>query len=212
MKNKVKTFLARNNIFSTVDLIRRLPQTSRWIKGGCRGVAPPPIKRMVIKSYLKDYQLKRFVETGTHLGDTLADVACNKNIQTISIELADNYYQNAKQRFSNYSNVTLFHGDSGQLMPQVVKSLDMSALFWLDGHYSGGETAKGEAETPISAELQAILKSSTNTHVILIDDIRCFNGSHDYPHLHEIMAAIQADGRYNVEVSADILRMTPKQF
>jgi len=66
-------------------------------------------------------------------------------------------------------------------------------------------------ETPVSAELQAILASPIAGHVILIDDVRCFDGSHDYPHLDELMTVIRSDIRYHAEVSADILRLTPKR-
>ena len=167
---------------------------------------------MVNKSYLKAYHLKCFVETGTHLGDTLADVAYDKSLQAVSIELADNYYHAAQRRFANYANVQILHGDSGKLMPQVVAKLQEPTLFWLDGHYSGGVTAKGDLETPVSGELEAIFASPVRGHVILIDDVRCFDGSLDYPYLDDFLAVIRAEGRYHLEVSTDILRMTPKQF
>lgn len=104
--------------------------------------------------------------------------------------------------------MTLLHGDSGKLLPEVVDKLKAPALFWLDGHYSCGLTAKGALETPIRAELQAIFSSAITGHVILIDDVRCFDGSHDYPHLDELLAFIREDGRYKAEVSTDILRLT----
>lgn len=57
---------------------------------------------MVLSGYMKAYHLKHFVETGTHQGDTLADIAHNASIEAISIELDDVYYNAAKQRFSKY--------------------------------------------------------------------------------------------------------------
>ena len=151
------------------------------------------------------------METGTHTGDTLAKVAADQTVQAISIELADHYYRDAQRRFAGYQNVTLLHGDSGRLLPEVVNKLQAPALFWLDGHYSRGLTAKGALETPIRAELQAIFSSTIAGHVILIDDVRCFDGSHDYPHLDELLAFIRDDGRYKAEVSTDILRLTCKR-
>jgi len=209
-KNSLKRSLSRIGFYPGLDLIRHLPEIAHWLGKGCSGIAPPPIKRKAIISYLHSHGLKVFVETGTHLGDTLADVAHDKSIQTISIERADDYYRAAKRRFAGYRNVELFHGDSGKLMPVIVAKLQEPALFWLDGHYSGGSTAKGGLETPVSAELQAILASPVKGHVILIDDVRCFDGSHDYPHLYQILAAIRSDGRYHIEITGDILRLTPK--
>jgi hypothetical protein len=210
MKIAFKNILSRLGLFPTVDTVRRLPEIVRWLNGGCRGIAPPPIKRRVIQSYLRHYQIHNFVETGTHLGDTLAEVAQIPALRAISIELADGYYAAAARRFANYPNVELHHGDSGQLMPEIVAALQAPALFWLDGHYSGGTTAKGAVETPVSDELRAILASPVAGHVILVDDVRHFDGSHDYPHLDAFLAVIRADGRYHAEVSADVLRLTPR--
>jgi hypothetical protein len=210
MKQPVKHLLYRFGIYTNLDAIRRLPEIVFWLSNGCTGIAPPPVKRKIIRSYLQHHGLKVFIETGTHLGDTLADIASDAAVQAISIELADNYYQAAAYRFAKYKNVELLHGDSGLLMAQVVGKLRSPALFWLDGHYSGGMTAKGDLETPVSAELQSILASPITGHVILIDDVRCFDGTRDYPHLDEFLAFIRADGRYRCEVSTDILRLTPR--
>ena len=216
MKRKIKQSLSRLGAYTGVDLvgslnlIRLFPEIYRWYKKGCSDVAPYPVKRKVVTSYLRSRGLKTFVETGTYTGETLAEVAVDRTVQATSIELADRYYRDAKRRFSSCQNVTLLHGDSGKLLPEVVDKLQAPALFWLDGHYSGDLTAKGDLETPISAELQAILSSSIAGHVILIDDVRCFDGSHDYPHLDELLAVIRRDGRYKVEVSTDILRLTWK--
>ena len=159
MKDAIKHSLAKCGLFSKLDLLRRMLQIANWVRHGSRSIAPPPIKRMVLGSYVKDYGLKHFVETGTHLGDTLADIAHDTSIHAVSIELDAAYYNAAVRRFAGWSNVTLLHGDSGVLMPDVVRGLMSPTLFWLDGHYSGGTTAKGEMETPVSAELQAIFRS-----------------------------------------------------
>lgn len=138
---------------------------------------------MVLSAYLRCFDLHQFIETGTHLGDTLAYIAHDKSVMCTSIELADSYYQAAMQRFASYANVTLLQGDSGTVLLEFVRTLHAPALFWLDGHYSGGITARGELDTPVSVELQAILDSPIKNHVILIDDARCFDGTTSYPHL-----------------------------
>ena len=186
MKRQIRYFLSRLAIHTGIDLlsplhlIRGFPEIYRWYKNAFSEFAPPLIKRRILMSYLRSRGLKTFVETGTFTGDTLAEVAADKTVQAISIELADHYYRDAKRRFAGYQNVTLLHGDSGKLLPEVVDKLQTPALFWLDGHYSRGLTAKGALETPIRAELQAIFSSAIAGHVILIDDVRCFDGSHDY--------------------------------
>jgi len=210
MKTIIKHKLSRLGLLPTLDLIRRLPEITRWIHAGCTGIAPPPVKRLVLAAYRKRYGLTRFIETGTHLGDTLAYIAQQNNVHATSIELNDAYYQAAKQRFVSYPNVTILQGDSGKLLPEQVRQLHAPALFWLDGHYSGDNTGKGELDTPVSAELEAIMDSPVKGHVVLIDDARCFDGTQDYPHLDLLLETVRQKNTYLIEVSTDIIRLTPK--
>jgi len=210
MKTTVKNNLSRYGILPTIDLIRRLPEIAHWLQAGCTGSAPPPVKRMALSAYRRRYKLTQFIETGTHLGDTLAYMAQQQNVQASSIELDDAYYLAAKQRFASYANVTLLHGDSGECLPELVQHLQSPALFWLDGHYSGEDTGKGALDTPVSAELESILKSPIKGHVILIDDARCFDSTHDYPHLDILLERVRRNNTHHIEVSADIIRLTPK--
>jgi len=83
-KNFLKHSLSRIGFYLSFDLIRQLPGIAHWLGKGCTGIAPP-IKRKAIMNYLCSHGLKVFVETGTHLGDTLADVAHDKTIKAISI-------------------------------------------------------------------------------------------------------------------------------
>jgi len=212
MKTIIKHNLSRLGLLSTLDLIRRFPEITRWIQGGCTGIAPPPVKRMVLSAYRKRYGLTQFIETGTHLGDTLAYIAKRKRVHATSIELDEAYYRAAVRRFVGYPNVTLLQGDSGKLLPELVHQLRTPALFWLDGHYSGGDTGKGELDTPVSIELEAILSSSVKGHVILIDDARCFDGTNGYPHLDNLLKSVRVNSAYQFDVSADIIRLTPKKL
>lgn len=163
---------------------------------------------MVVGSYLKKYSIEDFVETGTYLGDTLGYVA-NKGVQCTSIELSRELYESASKRFQSHNNVRLLQGDSAQRLPELLKEINNPVLFWLDGHYSSGITASAGSHTPVSAELHAILSHPVKKHIILIDDARCFNGTNDYPHLHDLLHIIHQDKNYSVEVSIDIIRLIP---
>lgn len=210
MKDRIKQFTSKLGLFPLIDRARKVPEKLDWIAAGYSGVAPQTVKRSIIRSYMRTHGLRTFVEAGTHHVDTLAEIAQDKKIRTISIELADDLFGAAKRRFRDYRNVERLHGDSGQLMPSVVAELDRPASFWLDGHYSGESTAKSTLETPVSAELSSIFESQVTGHVIPIDDLHCFNGSHDYPHLDELLHSIRMDGRYCVDISANIIRLTPQ--
>lgn len=210
VKSQIKQFLIRSGPwFYQLDLLRRIPAILNWLRSGCGGVAPHPIKMMVVASYLKQFSIDDFVETGTYLGDTLGYIA-RSGARCTSIELSQELHQAACKRFNGYKNVRLVQGDSGQRLPELLKEINKPVLFWLDGHYSSGITASAETHTPVSAELQAILSHSVKEHVILIDDARCFDGRNGYPHLDDLLRAIREEGSYSAEVSVDIIRLIPR--
>lgn len=184
----------------------------KWIRDG-KPVPPPPLaKRSMHLEYAERFGLKIFVETGTFKGDTVE--AMRPHFDRIySIELSDKFYQAAVKRFKGVSKVKLLEGDSGKRMPEVVAELDAPTLFWLDGHYSGGETAMGELAAPVWAELKAIFAGMKEPFVILIDDARCFTqvGGEAYPAVAEIEAWVMEQGRdLTLEVEMDCIRIAPK--
>jgi hypothetical protein len=213
LKSSLKNLMSGSKYYYLLDLIRHLTSIVHWISDGCRLNAPPPIKRQVIKSYISRYAIENFVETGTHLGDTLASIACDSRVNAISIELDEEFYNRAARRFLRWQNVTVIQGDSATELPKVISKLDGPTLFWLDGHYSGGDTGKGLKETPISNELACLLANYNGKDVILIDDIRCFDGTHDYPKLSSLMSELETFNKMlHMEISTDILRLTPKHI
>jgi len=78
-------------------------------------------------------------------------------------------------------------GDSEQLMTGLIADLDQPALFYLDGHYSGGQTGKGQHEIPVVKEVEAILRDAPNGSFVIIDDARSFGRLQDYPPLLDFL-------------------------
>jgi hypothetical protein len=106
--------------------------------------------------------------------------------------------------------VTVYHGDSSRLLPKVLSQINTSCMFWLDGHYSGGITAKGQTETPILAELRAIADHHVRPHAILIDDARVFGTDDAYPTLEEVIHLLRIiDPYFQIVVSSDIIWAAP---
>jgi len=100
-----------------------------------------------------------------------------------------------------YKNISIIKGDSSTVLEGVCKDIprDAKVIFWLDGHYSGGHTGKGEKECPIYEELANIFKTRADQDVILIDDARCFIGVGDYPTVNELSMFIRQE-RQNAEI------------
>jgi hypothetical protein len=85
-------------------------------------------------------------------------------------------------------------------------------LFWLDGHYSRGATAKGMSDTPVAKEIETILRHKIRDHVILIDDARCFDGTHDYPALNDLQEFVTLSRPdYAFTVASDVIRIHPQE-
>lgn len=188
--------------------LRANMQIIRWAFAGAPNPPVPAVKRRLIHALLEKHGLDIFVETGTFKGDTLASVAATGR-RAISVELSAEYFDRANARFAGMGNVELHHGDSGVVLPRIVATLTEPALFWLDGHYSAGLTALGDLASPISAEMQAILNSPVEGHVILIDDAMDFTGEGGYPELGRFLTSIAETGRFRTELRANIIIAEP---
>jgi len=175
--------------------------------------APPPhiIKENTIKEYARNFNTRVLIETGTYRGDMV--YALKKYFdRVISFELDPALHAEAKERFASDQNISIVLGDSGQILRDYLLSVTEPCLFWLDGHYSGGVTAKASLNTPIKNELEQILEHRVSGHVILVDDARCFNGENDYPTLQELQSFILERSRdQHFSVSDDIIRIHQKR-
>jgi hypothetical protein len=180
----------------------------QWRLRGRHIPAPPIVKQRIVKALLRRSGASTVVETGTFRGDmveALAPVAA----RIISIELDDALHAAAQRRFAGQPQVELLHGDSGGLLPRILSQLDRPALFWLDGHYTGAGSARTEVDSPIIAEIEALLEHPVRGHVVLIDDAREFSGTRGYPTIDQLRAMILARQPLSQFVVADdIVRWT----
>lgn len=182
-----------------------------WTRGLLISLCPSKkVKRRVVKDFAAKYSLPTLIETGTYFGDMVSAVK-NRFKRIYSIELDPVLYQRAKKRFAKFKHITLLQGDSAKVLPKVLADINSPCLFWLDAHYSGGITAKGNKETPIMNELNTILNHPVLDHVILIDDADCFTGKGDYPTLEELRRfALSKNPNLNFAVMLNIIQLYPK--
>lgn len=130
---------------------------------------------------LSDENFLYFIETGTYCGCTLWEM---KDLfkTCISIELSNLYYNYSKEKFKNYNNVIIYEGDSGVLLNDIFDShqIKENAIIFLDGHFSGEMTAKGEEDTPLIKEITHIINKNIKNSIIIIDDYNlypiCYSG------------------------------------
>lgn len=183
-----------------------------WEEAG-RQVPPPHIiKQQAIQYYQKRSGYHILVETGTYKGDMM--LAQKDHFKKLySIELSEVLYAKAKKRFHRFPHIILLQGNSGDVIAKVLSELQEPAIFWLDGHYSGGITAKIEKYSPVIEELQTLAANNKLQHIILIDDARGFVGEHGYPTIDEMKELTQNYfPGYQLSVEEDIIRVIPDKI
>jgi hypothetical protein len=207
MLNSLKQVIKKTLPDDVLKLRRDLEARRTWEKQGRPSPPPHIIKEELIHDYAKTFNTQILIETGTYLGDMVH--AMRKSFsRIISFELDHNLATQAQNRFANDNHIQIIQGDSGKLLGDHLSAIDEPCLFWLDGHYSGGITAKGALETPIKNELTAILSHPVDGHVILIDDARCFTGENDYPTLDELQKFVaERKPNHKFSVEHDIIRI-----
>jgi hypothetical protein len=183
----------------------------RWVLAGSPPPPPHLIKQRLILRAQSQFKTRIMVETGTLLGDMI-EAMKHRFTRLYSIEISPELARKAQQRFAGDSHIQIIENDSAIALKELVPKLEEPALFWLDGHYSGGNTGKGIKETPIMEELDTILASDL-PHVILVDDARCFGTEKDYPSLSELESFVRARrSGAHIFTRHDCIHILPNQF
>ena len=162
-------------------------------------------KRDFIVKLAKETKIPVFIETGTYLGDMIYSV---KDIfkEIYSIELDKKLAERANKIFKKYNHIHIINGDSSEVLPKLLLKINRPVQFWLDAHYSGGITTKGDRETPILEELNSILNWWINGSIILIDDARLFKKENDWPEIRKIFSFInKKNQKLRIEIINDII-------
>jgi hypothetical protein len=171
-------------VFKSVINEQHFTLFSEWEDNDFQVPAPHFIKqKIVVRNVIRNSTI---IESGTHLGDTTKKLS-KLSSKVISIEPDSELFLKASKRFSNNSNIKILNGTSEQILPDLLKSISGDVSFWLDGHFSGDGTFKGQLDSPIKIELFEIQKNLNDFDriCVLVDDVRCFNPKlpaySDYP-------------------------------
>ncbi len=190
--------------------LKLLKQVRKWRRNGWQTPLPGLMKRIMIKAEARRLGATALVETGTLIGDTIWFFR-NDMDQLFSIEVHPELARLACERFSAWPNVNIVEGDSADKLSEIMPQIAGPCVFWLDGHYSGGMTGRGDQDCPIWQEFRAIVGKPAHPYIILIDDARCFGSAPDYPTMEELEDFVRdrmPDHRMHVE--NDIIRIIPR--
>jgi len=179
------------------------------------GISSMGVPRTIVLDLARLAKASVFVETGTYQGGTTRWAA--EHFPTVfTIERAEVLYRQHRDGLASLPGVTPLLGDSRSVLPTIVAGLgEKRAVHWLDGHWSGGETAGADDECPLLDELACL--AGRKQDLILIDDARLFLCAPPLPHraaawptLPEIVDALSGPGgRPFIQVVDDVLFAIP---
>jgi hypothetical protein len=163
---------------------------------------------------IKAMRLSVFFEGGTYKGGT-ALRASRMVDKVITVERSEVIFAIAQSAIGDVKNISMLKGDTRTHLQSVLQSND-NILFWLDAHWSGGETYGEADECPLLDELRIIFSNPKN-YVILIDDARLFlapppqpHRLDDWPTITEIVQALPAD--WDLLVHDDVIYLLPAKI
>jgi hypothetical protein len=203
-----RKLLARTPFYGVYKSLGHYPDYLYWKLRGEPIRSPHLLKQRTVREYARRYGLRVLVETGTYYGEMVAAMK-NCFAEIHSVEFDSVLAQRAAKKFSSASHVHIHEGDSQKVVPELLKSLNEPALFWLDAGYYGWAGLQGDKQR-LTSELESILRDSRYQHVILMDDARGLNGQNGSPTVPQLKRQIEAEfsGR-GVEAKYDILRIVP---
>lgn len=161
-----------------------------YIRKEYEAPAPRFIKnKVLLRNCLKN---AIWIETGTFYGQTTSFLSLSaKHVYTLE---PSNYIYSRVSKFlkKRYSNVDVYNFSSEDGFETILKTVSGDVNFWLDGHYSMGDTYEGKLHTPISYELSMISNylPKLSRICICIDDIRlfgCDSNISGYPSLNALV-------------------------
>jgi len=76
-------------------------------------------------------------------------------------------WSQAKARYGASENVSFLHGSSSDKLRELATTLDSATLFWLDAHWSRGNTFGATKECPLLEELEVNYNGGVTTTTVL---------------------------------------------
>jgi hypothetical protein len=134
---------------------------------------------------------RTFIETGTYLGGTA--FRCSKVFDRVyTIELDAGIAARARKNLASRRNVELIEGDAVSELRRLLERGDIgNAVVFLDGHFSGGETAHGSSAEPAVDAVELLGLHRSRIGAVIIDDFRNFGVEPGHPPKSQLIAAVE---------------------
>jgi hypothetical protein len=165
-------------------------------------------RKFIIKQAFK-YDLDTIVETGTYFGHSTIYFS-KKFTKVFTIEISRNLYDFVARKFIKHENINSYLGDSSFVIDEIIKKINGPAVFFLDGHASGGVTECGDKPSPVREELKILsLFPYLQKSILFIDDAAGFDGKNSYPSFQEVARWCLENKLKEPKVELDMLVIFP---
>jgi hypothetical protein len=138
-------------------------------------------KLSIINAVRKKTGARMMIESGTYRGVTAA--RCARLFEKdYTIELDKDLAAGATEYLRGCANVEVIQGDALVELPRILARSEVhDLLVFLDGHFSGGETAMGDLAEPAVEEIKALGAFRDKVRAVVVDDFRSFGVEKGWP-------------------------------
>lgn len=132
----------------------------------------PSIDIYTLKQLKLDKIYPVFIETGTLFGETIFNMEPIFS-ELYTIDISEKYHNFTKSLYKG-NKINFILGDSSDIFLDLLPSIKHNTIFFLDGHWSAGDTGKGKKDCPLVEECERINKLFKHDAILIIDDYRLF--------------------------------------
>jgi len=140
------------------------------------------LSHLNIDRYIKEYNIKIFIETGTHRGNGVIEAQKYDFEQIYSIEICETQFNLIKDELEKDKRVKIINSDSLNGLKQIFQKIDhnKNILYWLDAHFPSADFGlkpyftndPNRVRLPLEEELFFIKNNRKSINdVILMDDM-----------------------------------------
>ena len=143
------------------------------------------LSELDINYFKQKYNLDVFIETGIGKGDGIAYAKNFDFNEIISIEIIESQVILMRDVFKNDSRIKILHGETTQILTNILNEINGNIFFWLDAHFPGADIGlSGFADEknenirlPLPLELNTIKEYRSGKDVVVFDDLLIYKNN-----------------------------------
>ena len=133
-----------------------------------------------LKNIRRNTGIGTFIETGTLYGHGILEAHRAGFYDIHSIEIEPTLAKKAKETFADYPYVSIYEGNSFNVLEEILPTINRDAFFWLDAHFPGADAhlisyeecknIEYDTNLPLEREIDLISKRIGKYNDIIVSD------------------------------------------